>query len=413
MSDVVVVGGGATGVGVARDLALRGVDVTLVERAGIAAGTSGRMHRLLHSGARYAASDPTSARECRRESRVLRSIAPHCVTETGGMFVSLPEDPAHVERLREACTDAEIPTETLSGDEARAVEPHLSPTVERAVRVPDAVVHPVRLCLATTLDAERAGARIRTGVEVADLHLRGDHVDAVELSTGDRLTADHVVNAAGPWAGQLASAAGIDLRMTPSRGVMVVLDGPAVGQVLNRCRPRSEGDIVVPVDDRPVLGTTDRPVDDPDDYPRDDEEVAAVRRSLSAVVPELRAASVVETYWGVRPLYDAAEDATAASRGFAVRTNRGVTSVVGGKLTTHRLMATVAADEVCERLGVDRDATTAERPLPDERGTLRAAARRWAGPSPVPGAPGDWRNGVNRRERSLPRRRNDDATEGD
>ncbi|PSQ57443.1 glycerol-3-phosphate dehydrogenase [Halobacteriales archaeon SW_7_71_33] len=341
MPEVVVVGGGATGVGVARDLALRGVDVTLVERDGIAAGTSGRMHGLLHSGARYAVSDPASARECRREGRVLRSIAPHCVTETGGLFVSLPSDPDHVDRLRRACADAGVET----------------------------------------------GARIRTGAEVADLRTEGGRVSGVALAGGERLAADHVVNAAGPWAGGLASAAGVDLSVTPSRGVMVVLDGPAVGRVLNRCRPRSEGDVLVPVDGHPVAGTTDRPVDDPDDYPREAAEVTAVRESLSAVVPELRAASVVESYWGVRPLYGATDDATEASRGFAVRTERGLTSVVGGKLTTHRLMAAVAADEVCERLGVDADATTAERPLPADETALRAAARRWAGRSPVPGAP--------------------------
>ncbi|PSQ39411.1 hypothetical protein BRD13_03125 [Halobacteriales archaeon SW_5_70_135] len=387
MPEVIVVGGGVTGVGVARDLALRGVNVTLVERDGIAAGTSGRMHGLLHSGARYAVSDPASARECRREGRVLRSIAPHCVTETGGLFVSLPSDPDHVGRLRRACADAGVETVTLSGDEARELEPTLSPAVERAVRVPDAVVRPVRLCLATALDADRAGARVRTGAEVADLRTEGGRVSGVALASGERLAADHVVNAAGPWAGGLASAAGVDLSVTPSRGVMVVLDGPAVGRVLNRCRPRSEGDVLVPVDGRPVAGTTDRPVDDPDDYPREAAEVAAVRESLSAVVPELRAASVVESYWGVRPLYGATDDATEASRGFAVRTERGLTSVVGGKLTTHRPMAAVAADEVCERLGVDADAATAERPLPADETALRAAARRWAGRSPVPGAP--------------------------
>ncbi|PSQ37847.1 hypothetical protein BRD10_04585 [Halobacteriales archaeon SW_12_71_31] len=164
--------------------------------------------------------------------------------------------------------------------------------------------------------------RIRTGAEVADLRTAGGHVRGVVLASGERLAADHVVNAAGPWAGGLASATGVDLSMTPSRGVMVVLDGPAVGRVLNRCRPRSEGDVLVPVDGHPVAGTTDRPVDDPDDHPREAAEVAAVRESLSAVVPELRAASVVESYWGVRPLYGATDDATEASRGFAVRTER-------------------------------------------------------------------------------------------
>jgi glycerol-3-phosphate dehydrogenase len=158
--------------------------------------------------------------------------------------------------------------------------------------------------------------------------------------------------------------------------------------VLNRCRPRGEGDIVVPVDGRPVLGTTDRPVSDPEEYPRDDEEVTAVRESLSAVLPRVATATTVEAYWGVRPLYDAAADSTAASRGFGVETERGLTSVVGGKLTTHRLMAEVAGDAVCERLGVDATAATGERRLPGAETALPERVRAWAAASPVPGTPG-------------------------
>ncbi len=386
MPEVVVVGGGATGVGVARDLALRGVEVTLVERDAVAAGTSGRMHGLLHSGARYAVSDPESARECRRESQVLRTIAPHCVTDTGGLFVSLPEDPTHVDALVEACEAAAIPTETWSGERARDAEPHLSPAVERAVRVPDGVVDPVRLCLATALDAERAGATVRTGVAVESLHTAEGRVRGVDLATGERVVADHVVNAAGPWAGRLAATAGVEFELAPSKGVMAVVDGPPVERVLNRCRPRSEGDIVVPVDGDPVLGTTDRAVEDPEEYDRDRAEVETVRDSLSAVVPGVAGAAVRTAYWGVRPLVDAGPDPTEAERGFTVHTERGLTSVAGGKLTTHRLMAEVVADRVCDRLGVQRASGTAERRLPGGE-ALASAARRWAPDSPVPGTP--------------------------
>lgn len=390
MPSVVVIGGGVTGVGVARDLALRGVDVTLLERDAVGGGTSGRMHGLLHSGARYAVSDPASARECRQESQTLRAIAPHCVTDTGGLFVSVPGDPDHAERLRVACADAGVPTEPVDGERAREVEPHLSADVTAALRVPDAVVDPMALCLSTALAAERAGAEIRTGTAVTDLVVDGDRVTAVEVADDERIAADHVVNAAGPWAGEVAASAGVDLSMAPSRGVMVVLDGPPVGRVINRCRPRSEGDIVVPIDGRPVLGTTDRPVDDPDDYPREDEEVAAVRESLSTVVPGLADAETVEAYWGVRPLYDAATDPTAASRGFGVVTERGLTSVVGGKLTTYRLMAETAGGAVSDRLGVDAAPGTAERTLPGADGdgaAIREAARRFEAASPVPGTP--------------------------
>jgi glycerol-3-phosphate dehydrogenase len=91
-TQVVVVGGGATGTAVLRDLALRGIDAVLVERADLGTGTSGRWHGLLHSGGRYAVKDPVSATECIEENMTLRRIAPHCIEDTGGLFVLLPSN---------------------------------------------------------------------------------------------------------------------------------------------------------------------------------------------------------------------------------------------------------------------------------------------------------------------------------
>ncbi len=92
-TDVLVIGGGSTGCGIARDLAMRGLEVTLVERGNLTDGTTGRMHGLLHSGGRYAVSDQASATECIEENQILRDIAGHCVEETSGLFVQRPEDP--------------------------------------------------------------------------------------------------------------------------------------------------------------------------------------------------------------------------------------------------------------------------------------------------------------------------------
>jgi Glycerol-3-phosphate dehydrogenase len=90
--DAIIIGGGATGAGIARDCALRGLRVVLVERHDIATGATGRNHGLLHSGARYAVTDGESARECISENRILKHIARHCIEPTGGLFITLPED---------------------------------------------------------------------------------------------------------------------------------------------------------------------------------------------------------------------------------------------------------------------------------------------------------------------------------
>src|ERR1700746_1457379 len=99
-TEVLVIGGGATGVGVAWDASLRGYDVVLVDRLDLAEGTSGRFHGLLHSGGRYAVKDPHAAEECIQENRILRSIAADCIEDIGGFFVTTPfDDPAYADKF--------------------------------------------------------------------------------------------------------------------------------------------------------------------------------------------------------------------------------------------------------------------------------------------------------------------------
>ncbi|MFC7177548.1 FAD-dependent oxidoreductase [Halosegnis marinus] len=247
------------------------------------------------------------------------------------------------------------------------------PDTEAALAVPDATVDPVRLVAATALAAERAGAEIRTGTAVTDVLVEDGRAVGVELDGGERIGAEVVVNAAGAWGEQVAALAGVPLDMTPSRGAMTVVGDALVSGVVNRCRPKSSGDIVVPCGDACILGTTDVEVDDPDDFAVDDREVALLFEELTPAVPALADAAVDHTYWGVRPLYepDADGDSVGFSRTFSLldhaeRDDRpGFVSVVGGKLTTHRAMAEAAADLVCDRLGVAADCVTADEPLPD------------------------------------------------
>ncbi|MFB6160320.1 MAG: anaerobic glycerol-3-phosphate dehydrogenase subunit GlpA [Haloferacaceae archaeon] len=407
-TDLLVVGGGSTGTGVARDAAMRGLDVTLVERGNLTHGTTGRMHGLLHSGGRYAVADPESARDCVRENRVLREIATHCVEATGGLFVERPEDPASYfeEKLR-ACRKCSIPAEVIDAGTARDVEPALAADVERAIAVPDAAVDPFRLCVATAADAERRGGRVLTHAAVTDLHVEGDRVVGATVRHGEggrgperpgtteRIDAAHVVNATGAWAGQVGAMAGVDVDVRPSKGAMVVTNVRQVDTVVNRCRPKGDADIVVPHETTCILGTTDEEVADPDDYPEEAREVETLIEELSKLLPALADARTLRSFWGVRPLYEPPGTGTADSadvtRDFflldhAARDGlRGLTSIVGGKLTTYRLMAERVTDHVCDRLGVDAACATAETPLPgsEEFAVLRDYMDEFGLTSPV------------------------------
>ncbi|SEP71343.1 FAD-dependent oxidoreductase [Natrinema salaciae] len=395
-TDVLVVGGGATGAGIARDLARRGVDVTLVERDGLSSGASGRSHGLLHSGARYAEADGPGATECLEENRTLRRIAGACVRETRGLFVQLADDdPAYFEAKRDACVDVGIPTDVVDGATAREAVPGLSDDVERAMWVPDAVVVPSRLVAANAAGASEHGARIHTHAPVTSMTVERGRVTAVELGgdVDDTVCPEYVVNATGPHAGKIAEMAGVSVEMRPTRGVMVSVAYDGLEPVLNRCREPADGDIVVPHDGEVVLGTTSVPVGDPDDYERDDREVERTVAECSAMLPSVVDADRVRTWWGVRPLYEpdeAARGGRGISRGFHLleHADEGVEnccSIVGGKLTTYRRMAEATADLVCDRLDVEATCSTADEQLPgaSEPARLDEFVRQFDGQGPT------------------------------
>ncbi len=402
--EVVVIGGGVTGTGIARDLALRGVDVTLLERGPIAAGTSGHNHGLLHTGARYADSDEESARDCLAERRTVAEIAPHCVHEIGGLFVSLPDDePGYLDAKRRACERCDIPVEAIDGDAARELEPGLAPEVDGALRVPSATVDPLKLTAATAASAEAAGATIRTGMDVVDIPIEGDAVAGVEVEPTaggptEFVAADHVVNAAGAWAGRVAALAGVDVEVVPVGGALTAVEPRLIETVVHRGRPRGEGDIAVPHGETTLLGTTAQPIDDPDDYAADPEAASFLRGELADLIPGVADAPAVRTFAGLRPLLvdpEADLDPNAADRDYRIFDHAerdgvaGLTTAVGGKLTTHRLMAEEAADAVAADLGVDAACRTAEEPLvgADDPDAMAAALDRFAGRSARETAP--------------------------
>ncbi len=181
-SEVIIIGGGATGAGIARDCARRGLRTLLIERHDIATGATGRNHGLLHSGARYAVTDNESARECISENRILRRIARHCIEPTNGLFITLPEDDlAWQQTFIDACQQAGIEATPLSPQEALRREPAVNPTLLGAVQVPDGTIDPFRLTAANMLDAREHGAQILTGCEVTGLLRRGDRVCGVQV----------------------------------------------------------------------------------------------------------------------------------------------------------------------------------------------------------------------------------------
>jgi len=373
----IVIGGGVTGAGILRDLALRGIKAALVEQGDLVHGTSSRYHGLLHSGGRYAVKDPESARECAEENRIVRQIAPFAVEPCGGLFVRLEQDdPAYARQWVAACRDAGIPVEEVDVDRLRREEPLLSESVREAYTVPDASVDGWRLVQGNVAAAEALGARVLTYRRVVGLLMDGPRVVGVRLrnlATGEeeRLEAEMVINAAGAWAGQIAAMASVPLSVVADRGVLLVYHGRLTSRVVNRLRKPGNGDIFVPAGSVTLLGTTATPVPDPDNIEVPASEVQELKRLGAEMLPLAAHARVLRAFAGVRPLYGSrsAGNTRELSRTFVVIDHKaehgidGLVSIVGGKLTTYRLMAERVVDVAAAHLGVTAPCRTAVEPI--------------------------------------------------
>ena len=378
--DVIVIGGGATGAGTARDCSMRGLKTLLVERFDFTAGATGRNHGLLHSGARYAVTDQESASECIKENMILRRIARHCVEETGGLFVTLPEDDlAYQNNFVDCCRKAGIGAEPISPEEAIRIEPAVNHNIIGAVKVPDGAIDPFRLTVANVVDARRHGAHVLTYHEVVGFIKDQNRVTGVELldtKTGERSVeyADLVINAGGIWGHHIAELAGVKINMFPAKGALLIFGHRINNVVINRCRKPADADILVPGDTISLIGTTSSriPYDGIDNMEVTPEEVDVLMREGTKIAPSLAYTRILRAYAGVRPLVAADNDPSgrSISRGIvcldhATRDGlEGFITITGGKLMTYRLMAEWATDLACKKLGVNVKCRTADIPLP-------------------------------------------------
>jgi glycerol-3-phosphate dehydrogenase len=373
-----IIGGGATGTGLARDLALRGVQSILVEQGDINAGTSGANHGLLHSGARYVSSDQGSAIECREEGALLKQMAPQCIEDAGGLFVAVEgDDEKYVADFPHLCSQCDIPVKELDVKAARELEPTLSNKLIAAYEVQDASIDPFKLSLENIAQAQELGCTLLRFTKVVGFEKSGKKIRATHLQdiiTGEEtiIEAEQVISAAGAWAGEIAALAGLEIDIICSKGSLLVTHNRITDRVVNRLRASANADILVPGGTVSILGTTSIRIDNLDQVYPTVEEVDAMVGEAVKMIPALETARYIRAYAGVRPLVGSksASDDRDVSRGFALidHAEEGLenfTTISGGKLTTYRLMAEKTANLICGRMGVSKPCLTRIEPLPE------------------------------------------------
>ncbi|HSD84268.1 MAG TPA: FAD-dependent oxidoreductase [Anaerolineae bacterium] len=369
---VIVIGAGSTGTATAHDLALRGLQVTVIERGEIASGTTGRNHCLLHSGGRYAVTDHEGAVECIDENMTLRKIMRDGLELNDGLFVAVDEsDLAFKDTFLEGCASCGISAHDIPVKRALEIEPYLNPKILGAVQVPDGVFDPYRFCLSFLATAKKNGAQVLPYHEVIGLMMSGKAVSGVKvldhrMGKQYEIGADLVVNATGPWAGKIAAFANVDVPVLPTAGVMVSISKRLNQMVVNRLNKPHDGDIVVPQRMTSIIGTTSWKVDDMDAIHIPQEHVDKMLEFGEKMIPALRDHPIRGVMAVARPLIGKkSADEREVSRTFAGfdHVHDGVENFVtisGGKTTTARGMAEKISDIVCAKLGFNAPCRTRE-----------------------------------------------------
>ncbi len=385
--DVLVIGGGIVGAGVARDAALRGMKVALVEARDFAFGTSSRSSRLLHGGIRYLAQGRIRlVREASVEKKILQRIAPHLTQAMAFCFPAYRDSQWPLWQLRVGVKIYDLlcrghnfgKSEGMDARVALGICPGLNAEgLKGAVRYFDGFTNDARLVLDTLRSAENAGASVANyapfvGLEQCSDGFRCVVVDDIE---GNKFSieARAVVNATGPWSEGLGLSK-VKLRLT--KGVHLVFDANRLATkdaVVIAQGPRIL--FVLPWGERTILGTTDTDyAGAPEDARVERQDVDYLLRSVNEFFPgaKLEARDVISSYVGVRPLIaDPNGKPSDISRTHEIQQNsRGWWDVAGGKLTTYRLMAEETVDQVAQFLGGRFEkCATAERPLLEKAAT--------------------------------------------
>jgi len=380
MWDLVVVGAGISGAGVARDAARRGLSVLVIDAADVAHGTSSRSSRLIHGGVRYLEQGQVGlVYEALRERARLYEAAEHLVEPARFLFPAYRGDRLGPWMLRMGLTLYDALNlfrgeghDAANARRCRELEPLLAEDGLRgAVLYEDAVTDDARLTLTVLQDARRHGADVLTYTAAERLERVPAGID-VHVAGGSVAHARQVVVATGPWTGRaLLGAPGTDV-VLKSKGVHLVLKAEDV-PVQRPVVVQAPGDarrilFVVPWGTRTYVGTTDTPYEgDPANCGVLEDEEIELLDTVRRVMPHagLAPENIISTWAGVRPLVrpeGAADESVEVSRKHRiVEGDSGALGLVGGKLTTFRAMAEEVVDTVVDRL---RDQWPEDRPAP-------------------------------------------------
>ena len=373
---IVVIGGGATGCGVARDLVLRGYETILVEKGNLGSGTSSRSHGMLQSGARYAVTETSFAAECYRERNIISKIFPKAVNSIGGVFVRLSNDPEdYLEKFIKCCDLAKIPTKEIQVNKLLKKEKELNKDILYACNVPDALIYPPKLFDLFAKEIKGYGGKILSNHTVVSILKVNNIAKSIVVSHNGiktNIECDGIINAAGPWSGNVAKLINQNVELQLTRGCGIFFESQLVSQAINRCRIPNNNDIMCPSDKVSLWGTTSEIVNDPDTPKTRPDEIHNLLLGAEELFPNIKKCKQFRTWSGVRPLVKPKKfnKNLPLSRSHLVIDHEetglnNFLTICGGALTTHRLMAEDVVNKLGKKFDIDVECSSHVTPLLD------------------------------------------------
>jgi glycerol-3-phosphate dehydrogenase len=393
--DVIIIGGGINGTGVARDCALRGLKTLLIEKKDLCGGTSGSSSGMIHGGLRYLLYDVKTTKISSKDSGYIQKIAPFLLFRIPFLFLIHGKEGPNAELLEtffeiydrySKLKNAKLHTR-LNQEEVHRLEPGLASEITGAITFDEWGVDPYRLCLLNAKDAVRSGGEVLLHTEVVDLLFSQDgqtatqtatkkkRVSGVRVRTQDRGHKDYfgkvVLNISGPWISKVCKMAGVDLRLRPGKGIHIVFDRRISNIALMTQTIDRRSVFLLPYENTSIIGTTDDDFyGDPDHLEVTHDEVEYLFQAIERVFPDIRKHRVIATYAGIRPtLYEwgKLEDELSREHKIFDHSREGVEgflTMAGGKLASYRLMSEELTDVVCKKLNLRKKCETHQRPLP-------------------------------------------------
>jgi glycerol-3-phosphate dehydrogenase len=378
--EVIIIGGGITGATIARDCAMRGFRVLLLEKKDFSCGTTGACTGMIHGGMQYVISEFEMTELSCIESGIFQREAPHLIFRIPSLhpiFTSI-EETGQFGNIFETYSQIGVHKNShhhimLTAEEALELEPNLNPKIKGAITGDEPGIDTFRFVMANINAAAELGATIRNHAQVMDILRLNGQVYGVRVR--DTLTGEEcdyyaacVVNAAGPWTPWVAALAEIPFRLRPIKGSHIVFD-----RRITTCGVSGTGSTVLPHENGTICGIANAfYFQNPDEVVANNNEVEELIAGVEMSLPIVRQLRVIRTYSGVRPTLpdEKSKDQRAVSRNYQIFDHeelqgvKGFITIAGGKMVISRKMAEDLTDLLCKKFGRDIPCRTKEEFLP-------------------------------------------------